>query len=83
MNNSFLKVSKNLLDHEGALVLLLVYILQEPVNDNGIQIGAAQQVLITHTELFVAHLFKGEHGSNNEQITSGAHIDVLRDVSKL
>jgi len=54
--------------------------LQELVNANGIQTGAEQQVLITHTDVFVAHFFAVVHGSNNEQTTCGAHIDVLSDV---
>ncbi len=71
----------NLLEDEPP-ILLVVYILQELVNDNGIHTGAEQQVLITHTDVFVAHLLVVVHASNNEQITCGAHIDVLMDVSK-
>jgi hypothetical protein len=61
-------------------MLLFIYILQELVSDNGIQTGAEQQVLITHTDVFVAHFLVIVHGSNKEQTTCGAHNVVLIDV---
>ncbi len=65
---------------DGLLLVVFVYILQEVVNANGIQIGAVQQVLTTHTDVFVAHLLALVHGSNKEQATCGAHNVVLIDV---
>ena len=58
-----------------------VYILHAAVNDNGIQIGAVQQVLITQTEVLLVQVLVLVHASNNEQTTCGPHKDVLRDVS--
>ena len=78
---SWLPFVKNLPPDAEGLLLLGAYILQEVVNDNGIQIGTVQHVLITQTDVFVVHLFRLLHGSNKEQITCGAHTDVLMDVS--
>ena len=72
---------RNLPDHV-FLVLFGVYILQEAVKEIGMQIGAAQQVLITQTELLLVQPLVLVQGSNREQITCGAHKEVLTDVSK-
>ena len=78
--SSSLQQLRDLPDHV-SLVLFGVYILHEAVNANGIQIGVAQQVLITQTELLLVQVLAVVHGSNREQTTCGAHNDVLMDVS--
>lgn len=46
-------------------------------NDNGIHTGTEQQLLITQTLLFVAHLVPLIHASKIKQETCGAQIVVL------
>ena len=80
--HSYFITVRNIPDHE-FLTVVLVYMLHPLVNDNGIQIGAGQHVLITHTVVFVAHFFALVQASKREQTTWGAQNDVLIEVSKL
>ena len=63
--------------------LLLVPLVHALASDKGIQMGTEQQLLTTHTDVFVAHRVPLVHESNNEQATCGAQSVAFVDVRKL